>query len=677
MLTAPVSLLWGAIAATGLLMLGVAAGLGIRTESRQSPEVVPSYFRSSLDGLNEGIMALDYSGTIVFCNRTFLELSGLPPADLVGVRARELNWQWTEILMESEQDSQPPVPWLEAVKSGRIRCGRLTGWPQTADRVFVMHSVPVGEENERPRGALISLMDVTRLHQKQTEMTSLLSSVRDSSRQIRQQQAEMEALVLHDPLTGCFHRRYGIELLSRRWGEKSRDDQDFACLLVNVDHLRGINEAHGQSQADRVLREIAGELMRSAHQCDVVCRYDGDEFLVLMPETDALEAVRRAESMRQRIARMQQIEEVVFTVSIGVACRSDVPGTYQEMLTRAGMRLMQAKEEGRNRVCWMAPRQTTSPHPQAADWHSPEASRIIPYPAVTALISALAYRDLATASHSRRVADFCVLLGQRLMSLSSCYVLEMSALLHDIGKIGVPDALLHKAAPLTDDEWEVMRMHDRMGVEIVRTAFANPELTEIVRNYTRRYDDVSNGQPPLGARILAVADAYDSMTSQQIYRDTMTPEEALAELRRCAGAQFDPEIVSHFAEVLLLKNSDVLTPLSANRDAALAVGMELERLSEAVDRQDLEALGCLAKHLYQTANQLGAPEISAKAMELELSLEAETDRVGILQCANELLNYCRASQASYTCLNPPSQMDFSGPAPARTMSGTELVSQFR
>src|SRR5690606_25354239 len=117
-----------------------------------------------------------------------------------------------------------------------------------------------------------------------------------------------------------------------------------------------------------------------------------------------------------------------------------------------------------------------------------------------------------------RVADLCLLIGQRLMSQSQCYVLEMSALLHDIGKIGVPDALLHKPSSLTEEEWAVMRDHDRIGVEIIRTAFATPALTEIVECYKRPYEESQRSQKPLplGARILAVVDAFDSMTNDQI-----------------------------------------------------------------------------------------------------------------------------------------------------------------
>lgn len=663
-LAVPLALFWSrglegqSVASLIVLVAGAAVALvvtlalvaGFCFRGKASQEIVPADLKLGLNELSEAILLLDYNGVIVFCNRAFLQVSGYQWSELNGRKVKELNWSWIEV----DSEDQSEIPWLQAVKSGHGRTGRMAGWPAGAERVFVMNSAPVAADNERPRGALISLTDTTRLHQKQTEMASILSTVRESSRQIRHQQAEIDELALRDPLTGCFHRRYGTESLSRLWRETAPDGEELACLLVDVDHLRVLAEEHGQPCADRVLQEIAAVLLRFVGPREILSRYDGDEFLILLPGTDAMVAVRRAEALRKEISRMQGVEDVTCTVSIGMACRSDGSRSPQELLSRAASRLLQAKEEGRNRVCWVAFRPSAEVHPVLPGGRSPEACRTIPYAAVAALISALAYRDQSTAAHSRRVADLCVALGQRLMSQSSCYVLEMSALLHDIGKIGVPDALLRKAAPLTDEEWSVMHTHDEIGVEIVRTAFSNPELTAIVEHYTRRFDDVANQEPlPLGARILAVADAYDSMTTAQIYRAAMTPEEAVAELHRCSGSQFDPEIVSHFAEVILLRNNEPTTPAPMPREAALAIGLELERLSAAVDLQDLDALKKVASHLSHATAQLGAPEIAVRAMELELALKTESDRVGILQSANELLNHCRATQLSYST-SPPS-----------------------
>jgi len=644
----PDSVLISGIVAIVLLASGISAVICLYGGTQSSLNTVPAYFESALDGLNEGILVLDYNGTVVFSNRAFLELSGYQPEDLSHHKAKDLHWFWTEIGLE--QEPMETVPWLTAVKSGQTRCGRLTGLPNEKQRTLIMNSIAIASPDEQPRGALISLMDVTKLHQKQSELSTMLEAIRESSRQIRHQNEQLEELVLRDPLTGCYHRRYGIEALSQHWDDSPRDYPDVACLLVDVDHLRVINEIHGAATADNILREIARVLMRFSRPCDMVIRYDGEEFLVVMPETDAMEAVRRAETLRQQIARAE-VNDIPMTVSIGIACRSDIDrGTPQDLLARVENCLAQAKEEGRNRVCWISSRQPSGQRPRLPVRLSSEISKSIPYPAVTALISALGFRDPATAAHSRRVADLCVLVGQRMMSMSSCYVLEMAALLHDIGKVGVPDALLHKVAPLTDEEWQVLHAHDQMGVEIVRTAFANPELTDILENYSRKFvDSRSSSHPlPLGARILAVADACDSMTSQQIYRSAMSPEDAVAELQRCAGVQFDPEIVSHFVEVLLHRHYAAAQSTTVALDAALAIGMELEGLAEAVDQQNIPALNELAEHLLRMATHAGAQDISSKALELELAVQDGTDQVGILQCAHELLSLCRATQTSYT-----------------------------
>lgn len=632
---------------------GIAWRAAGRNTSSQT-EVVPAHFHSALEGLHEAVIILDYTGRVVFSNSSFLEMCGAIPGELLGQRARDLDWKWSDAGIGIDEASSPVIPWLDAVKEGRQRCGRFISLDHSETgnssnkRIFVMNSVAIAAASERPRGALISFEDVTKLQKKQVELAQMLESIRLSSRQIRQQNEDLEYLVVRDQLTGCFHRRYGLEFLEKFCADAQRGGNELACLLLDIDHFRIINEEHGHLVADKILQEVGTCLLRNVRERDLVCRYDGEEFLIVLPQTTLDDAWRIAETLRHQIARLQ-IGDATLTVSVGVGTSSLNVASLPSLLTQAESGLAHAKERGRNQVS-----QPPADDDQTSVRTSPlrvlsDVSGIIPYPAVTALISALAYRDIATAAHSRRVADLCVAMGQRLMSSSSCYVLEMSALLHDIGKVGVPDALLHKVTPLTEAEWNVMRAHERIGVEIIRTSFATPELTEIVENYTQPYaDSIHQSQTlPLGARILAVADAYDSMVTEQIYRNAMTSSEALAELQRCSGTQFDPEIVAHFSELVNLHGHEAVPRIGVDAESALAFGMELERLAEAVDQQDMDVLTALAGHLCHTANKSGAHEISAKAMELEQAARSGTDQLGVLQCANELLNYCRATQRAY------------------------------
>src|SRR5205823_2390774 len=170
------------------------------------------------------------------------------------------------------------------------------------------------------------------------------------------------------------------------------------------------------------------------------------------------------------------------TVSLGVAAMEGGASSPQDLLNQADQALYAAKRGGRNRVEAWNPALTAVAAPERAEGRAPERSSTDPisFRAVAALMSALAQRDKGTAAHSRRVADLCVAAAQGLMSVSDCFILEAAALLHDIGKLGVPDSILLKPGPLTEDEWRVMRMHERLGAEIVAATFNSPQLTEIV-----------------------------------------------------------------------------------------------------------------------------------------------------------------------------------------------------
>ena len=247
----------------------------------------------------------------------------------------------------------------------------------------------------------------------------------------------------------------------------------------------------------------------------------------------------------------------------------------------------------------------------------------------------------------------CNEVAHGLMSMSDRYVLETAALLHDIGKIGVSDSILFSCSQLTQAERHVMQKQERIGLEIIRDSFASQELSQIVENYRRYFDgrdanlDLEGTRLPLGARILAVADAYDSMVSEHPYRVAKTRQEAIAELRRCANTQFDPEIVDLFVRIVVSQKDEVFSRGRITKETALGIGHEIERLAESIDQQDVEGVRVMAGRLSESAANNGAPEIAAKAIELEQAASSDDDVLEILQRACELIEYCRATQSSF------------------------------
>jgi putative nucleotidyltransferase with HDIG domain len=284
--------------------------------------------------------------------------------------------------------------------------------------------------------------------------------------------------------------------------------------------------------------------------------------------------------------------------------------------------------------------------------HSDKSSEkldVIPFEAVSALLSALAFRDAATAEHSHRVADLCVQVGEKLLSKGECYRLEVAALLHDIGKVGVPDAILRKSGELSADEWQLMDQHEQMGVEIVRKAFASPQLAEIIQNYRAWFNGCSRNPAlragtaiPMEARILAIADAWDSMTTSRPWRPGRTFESAAAELKRCAGSQFDAECVEHFLRIL--RESSTTKPTTEVSADARAVSEDLAEITASLEAQNFARIATITDHLRSTASRLGANNITTEADRLRSAVMSDADLLSILHITRALTKECQQLQ---------------------------------
>jgi cyclic di-GMP phosphodiesterase len=184
-------------------------------------------------------------------------------------------------------------------------------------------------------------------------------------------------------------------------------------------------------------------------------------------------------------------------------------------------------------------------------------------------------KDTTTADHCERVRDLCVRLATEVgLGTDRVRDLELGAMLHDIGKCKIPDAILNKAGPLDEEEWKVMRRHPEYGAEIVSKIDFLRGAADVVRNHHEKYD--GSGYPrglkaeeiPLGARIFMVVDAYDTITSKRSYKDAQSPESALAEIRRCSGSHFDPAVVEAFERVFPQAAADTIASMPTRRDAS-------------------------------------------------------------------------------------------------------------
>lgn len=630
-------------------------------QTLQPEKVIPSRVRMALDTMAEGLVILDGDGNILMANPAFSQTVGDTCEQLIGRNVEELAWK-----RHSQHSSAEPLPWKDTLEQGQPRLGGLVHFSRGGEQLtFLVNATPIHDQAGESGGALVSFYDITQFEQSKNELeknrvelSQMLDHLRQSSDEIRRQNRELEQLATRDPLTGCHNRRSFFERFNTLWKSAQRHDHQLSCIMVDIDHFKRVNDTFRHVVGDQVLQRVGQILNREARESDIVCRYGGEEFAILLPYTGLAEASETAERLRQSIenARFPQLS---ITASLGVSAMSLGAKIPQELLDQADRCLYVAKRNGRNQVV------RCDSFPGGVEIESIPKSQIvpaeedgqtgIPYQAVTALISALAYRDVATAEHSRRVADLSVATGEGLMSLTSCYILENAALLHDIGKIGVPDSILLKPGPLTDDEWQVMRRQERIGSEIIRASFHSRELVAIVANHKAWYSGTPHdphlpkGEDiPIGARILNIVNAYDAMTSRQVYREPRSQEDAFAELRRCAGTQFDPVLVERFIGIAKVRQMSPPPYVSdISQETALQFGLQIERLMAALDTQDIMGLQTLADRLHAMAQKHQVREIAQKASELARHTQKKNQAAEILHAANELIELCRSTQSSY------------------------------
>ena len=652
--------------------------------------VVPDRVRSALDSLASGLLLIDNEERIVLANEAFAEKAHTSREALQGRCATELPWAAV-----GQDEALADLPWQETLAGQGATEGTAIRLQVDDEKnwIFLVNSSPIVDETGQQQGAIASFDDVTALENKKSHLVRMVAALKESQEAVRKQNQQLHRLATRDELTDCLNRRAFFEILEMQWAASTRYGVPLSCIMVDVDHFKAVNDQHGHAKGDEVLRGVGKALQQAGRDSDIVARYGGEEFCVLLSNTDLEEAIQCAERLRKRISSFR-FGDVSVTVSLGVSSRSLGAEKSQQLLEEADQSLYNAKHSGRNRVAsWESIRDNpaqqslTDKFPDVTPDALPtEAGPSIPFHAVTALVSALSFRDANTAAHSARVADLCAAMAYPLMPITDAYVLETAALLHDIGKMGVPDAVLLKPGELTSEEWKLMRLHERIGTEIIESSFANPRLTEIVQWHHLPFRDTrDDGAPrqgeqlPLGARILAIADAYDSIVTDQVYRQGSTPAEAFAELRRCAGTQFDPQLVEQFVQVVgALSDRQTSARHNSSRRAALEVGTQIERLAEAVDDKDYVRLRSLSQRLSATARKNALPEIGSVAQELATLAVDEPDLAAVIQTTQELLDLCRQTQRSYIDVEPDINARVTSPAiSTTTTAGPALSAQPR
>lgn len=307
--------------------------------------------------------------------------------------------------------------------------------------------------------------------------------------------------------------------------------------MIDVDGFRSINAHHGRKVGDQVLAAVGKLLAEQVSTNDVVSRSGADEFVAMLPETRAEEAMQAFDRIFLALEALHVGEIESVAASVGVA-QWERGMNSEQLLAKAGARVDVARSLGGGRAA-------ASDAADTADGDKPRAQGDV----IAALAEALLERDRYTGEHSESVVDLVEAVARGLaLSGPEIDQIKAAALLHDIGKVAIPDDVLNKPGPLNDDEWKVMREHPAIGERILRAIPGMGPIARIVRHEHERFDGggypdgISGDQIPIGARIILACDAYHAMTSDRPYRKGMSHADAVRELSEHAGTQFDPNV---------------------------------------------------------------------------------------------------------------------------------------
>jgi diguanylate cyclase (GGDEF)-like protein len=335
------------------------------------------------------------------------------------------------------------------------------------------------------------------------------------------QRDELNRISRADPLTGCLNRRGFMERLEAEVDEAGRTGRAFALISLDLDRFKSVNDSKGHAAGDELLRWTVEKLNENMRPMDSVGRLGGDEFALIVPGAARPEALTL-------VGRLNSILADQAPSSLGIACYP-TDGTDSDELQRHADAELYAAKEGR--------KVQSAPSQRELSW-------------ATALAQAVDTRIAVPDEHSTAVARYAAAAAEEMgWQGTDLALLRMAAMLHDVGKVGIPDSILRKAGPLTEEEFDQMRLAPVTGAELVGRVEGLGPIVPWIYHAHEHLD--GSGYPeglrgdviPLASRIIAVADAFDAMTTNRPYRGALSREDALAELHRCSGTQFDPQCV--------------------------------------------------------------------------------------------------------------------------------------
>ncbi|MEA4921446.1 MAG: diguanylate cyclase [Clostridiaceae bacterium] len=367
-----------------------------------------------------------------------------------------------------------------------------------------------------------------------------------------------------DSLTNLYNRRYFNQCIKKEF-ELAKDDV-ISYMLFNIDDFHLFNELYGNVEGDKILCEFARIINIIISNKGTICRYSGKEFAVFLPFCSPTTALQYSALIEERLkaylSAYQMSSKMALTFSCGICGYPMSAATLEDLQNRSGLAVFSAKQNGKNQtIVYSGHINTTDEKIKAKRRLAENCSQMI-----FALTAAIDAKDHYTFNHSTSVATYASKLAEHIpLDGEHVEIIRQAGMLHDIGKIGIPESILSKTSRLTDEEYEIMKTHVEGSISMIRYLPSLDYVIPTAIGHHERWD--GNGYPrrlkekdiPIGARCLGIADAFDAMISKRPYRSPVTVDQALSEIKRGLGTQFDPDLGALF--ITLVQNGTIVPQL--------------------------------------------------------------------------------------------------------------------
>ncbi len=477
----------------------IISGAIVKNETEGALKESERRYREILNTMEEGYYEADLTGKITFCNEAACRILGYKTGELKGLSYKQLYKEPDAVYKSFNQVFLSGKPAKGLIRE-MIRKDGSPGYME---------------------------LSISLLRDKDGVVKGFKGIGRDVTERIENEK-RLEYLSLHDQLTGLYNRFFFEAELERLDGSRYHP---ITIITADVDGLKLINDTMGHDAGDLILKRCAGVLKNSMRRSDILARTGGDEFSAILPQTDHEVGESVVKRIKNNIGYYNRNNrDLPLSLSIGAATSEESDFRLRGLFKLADSKMYKEKLK-----------------------HSGSGRAEV----VQGLMTVLSDRDYIMEGHVLRLENLCRTVGEKInLSVDQLSNLALLAQVHDLGKVGIPDHVLFKPGPLSSDEWNIMREHPKRGYRI---ALLSPDLAsvaDLILKHRERWD--GRGYPlglkkkeiPLLCRILAIADAYDAMTSKRLYNELKTKEEAVAELKANAGSQFDPELVPVFLQVL-------------------------------------------------------------------------------------------------------------------------------